>query len=83
MCGRLKMDSPGWIHDLILFLTALCAAYAAWKGQQNSKGIEVVKSQTNGLIEAAAVVSRQAGHSEGIREGIALAQQLPPPGPPK
>lgn len=69
------MENQGWLHDLIVFLTALCAAYAAWKGRENGKAVEKVRENTDGmtkdLVKAAATVARAAGQVEGRAEGKA------------
>lgn len=69
------MENQGLLHDLILFLTAVFAAYAAWRGRENGKAVEQVRQNTDGmtrdLVQAASTVARAAGRVEGRAEGKA------------
>lgn len=59
-----------WIHDLLLFLTAVFAAYAAWKGRDNGTRIEAVQKQTDGMAKALATEAKAAGRAEGKEEAV-------------
>lgn len=72
------MENTGLLHDFVLFLTALCAAYAAWRGAQNGKAIETVKQQTNGMVSAVVAATAKSAHLAGVKEGIAAAIAVPP-----
>lgn len=71
----------GWLHDLFLFLTAVFAAYAAWKTNKTGQKVEEVSKQTDGLARALAKEAKAAGVAEGIeiahREGDGGAPPVP------
>lgn len=56
----------GWIHDIVLFLTAVFAAYAAYRGRENGLGIRKVQKQTDGMAKALATEAKAAGIAQGI-----------------